>query len=155
MLIVSDIELDDLSKLIHLRSSLSPVPLSTIDCLELTGCNYGKALRLLQHRYENKSIIVQAHINELFNLKRLRQTDSEALRIMVDTVNSQLVALKSISNEQEILDAIIFHLIRSKLDDETISGMVISGISGMVIVSISGMVNGIALRCLHGQCPSF
>lgn len=120
LLIGSDIELDDLSKLIHLRSSLSPVPLSTIDCLELTGCNYGKALRLLQDRYENKSIIVQAHINELFNLKRLKQADSEALRIMVDTVNSQLVALKSISNEQEILDAIIFHLIRSKLDDETI-----------------------------------
>lgn len=61
-----------------------------------------------------------AHINEWFNLKRLRQADSEALRIMVDTVKSQLVALKAISNEQEILDAIIFHLIRSKLDDETI-----------------------------------
>ncbi|KAL7724525.1 hypothetical protein ACLKA6_017506 [Drosophila palustris] len=119
-LIGTDAELDDLSKLMHLRSALGAVPLGVIDCLELSGVNYHRSLRLLQDRYENKAIIAQSHINELFSLKSLKQADSEAIRVLVDGVNSKLVALKSLGSDQEIFEALVFHLIRSKLDDETL-----------------------------------
>ncbi|KAM8718574.1 hypothetical protein ACLKA7_001304 [Drosophila subpalustris] len=119
-LIGTDAELDDLSKLMHLRSALGAVPLGVIDCLELSGVNYHRSLRLLQDRYENKAIIAQSHINELFSLKSLKQADSEAIRVLVDGVNSKLVALKSLGSDQEIFEALVFHLICSKLDDETL-----------------------------------
>ncbi|XP_033242980.1 uncharacterized protein LOC117186376 [Drosophila miranda] len=118
-LIESDSELDELSKFIHLRASLGAGPLSAIEGLELTGPNYRKALRLLKDRYENKAIILQSHVQELFNLRRLKRPDSEGLRVLVDNVNAQLVALKSLSDDKEILDAVIFHLIRTKLDEDT------------------------------------
>ncbi|KAM8718573.1 hypothetical protein ACLKA7_001303 [Drosophila subpalustris] len=119
-LIGTDAELDDLSKLMHLRSALGAVPLGVIDCLELSGVNYHRSLRLLQDRYENKAIIAQSHINELISLKSLKQADSEAIRVLVDGVNSKLVALKSLGSDQEIFEALVFHLICSKLDDETL-----------------------------------
>ncbi|EDW38368.1 GL12555 [Drosophila persimilis] len=109
-LIESDSELDELSKFIHLRSALGAGPLSAIEGLELTGPNYRKALRLLKDRYENKAIILQSHVQELFNLRRLKRPDSEGLRGLVDNVNAQLVALNSLSDDKEILDAVIFHL---------------------------------------------
>lgn len=41
----------------------------------------------MQDRYENKAIIVQSNINELFNLKRIKNVDSEVLRVLVGSVN--------------------------------------------------------------------
>jgi len=87
-----------------LRAPLGPAPLSKIDGLELSEVNYKKALLLLQERYDNKAIILQAHLTELFNVKRIKQADSDSLRALVDSVNSQLVALRSLSEESELLN---------------------------------------------------
>jgi len=103
-LLGTDPELDDLKKIIHLRAPLGPAPLSKIDGLELSEVNYKKALLLLQERYDNKAIILQAHLTELFNVKRIKQADSDSLRALVDSVNSQLVALRSLSEESELLN---------------------------------------------------
>ncbi|XP_030381837.1 uncharacterized protein LOC115629498 [Scaptodrosophila lebanonensis] len=119
-LIEADHDIDELSKFIHLKSCLSAVPLRTIECLELSAVNYRKALQLLRDRFENKAIIVQSHVSELFNIRRLKNADAESLGSLVDAVNSQLVALRSLGNEGEILEALVFHLVRSKLDDETL-----------------------------------
>ena len=116
----SDSELDDLSKFIYLKSALGPSPLATIECLELTATNYHRALGLLKDRFENKAAILQSHVTELFSLKRIKQADSAQLRTLVDNVNAQLASLKSMGKQTEILEAVISHLVRSKLDDETI-----------------------------------
>ncbi|KAM8703294.1 hypothetical protein ACLKA7_007989 [Drosophila subpalustris] len=116
----SDSGLDDLSKFIYLKSALGPSPLATIECLELTATNYHRALGLLKDRFENKATILQSHVTELFSLKRLKQADSAQLRALVDSVNAQLASLKTMGTQPEILEAIISHLVCSKLDDETI-----------------------------------
>ncbi|KAL7724950.1 hypothetical protein ACLKA6_002314 [Drosophila palustris] len=62
------------------------------------------------------------NVNSKFcrNLKRLKQADSAQLRALVDSVNAQLASLKIMGTQPEILEAIISHLVCSKLDDETI-----------------------------------
>jgi len=77
-------------------------------------------LQLLKNRFENRAIIVQAHVHELFSISRLKQANSDSLRGLVDAVNSQLEALRLLGSESEILDALLFHLIQSKLDEETL-----------------------------------
>lgn len=119
-LVESDNEIDELSKFIHLKSCLDASPLRTIDCLELSPENYRKALQLLRERFENKAIIVQSHVCELFNVKPLKQSDADCLGGLVDSVNSHLGSLRSLVSEGEMLEAIIFHLIRGKLDDESL-----------------------------------
>lgn len=119
-LIDADGEVDDLSKFVHLKSCLGPNPLETIECLELSADNYRRALQLLKDRFENKSIIVQAHVDKLCNINKLKQPTSEDLRLLVDRVNAQLEALRSLNKDSEILEALLFHLIQDKLDDETL-----------------------------------
>ncbi|KAL7723129.1 hypothetical protein ACLKA6_005837 [Drosophila palustris] len=94
--------------------------LATIECLELTATNYHRALGLLKDRFENKATILQSHVTELFSLKLLKQADSAPLRALVDSVNAQIASLKTMGTQPEILEAIISHLVYSKLDDETI-----------------------------------
>lgn len=59
----------DLLNLVHLRSA-GVVSLGTVNCLKLLGAKYHMCLRLLQNRYENKTINILSHINELFYLYR-------------------------------------------------------------------------------------
>lgn len=103
-----------------MKSCLGPNPLETIECLALSADNYTRALQLLKDRFENKSIIVQAHVHKLCNINKLKQPTSEDLRLLVDRVNAQLEALRSLNKDSEILEALLFHLIQDKLDDETL-----------------------------------
>ena len=46
-LIESDCELDDLSKFIHLRSSLDEIALRSIESLEISAANYSQAIIII------------------------------------------------------------------------------------------------------------
>lgn len=117
----SDSELDDLSKFVHLRSCLGPVPLGTIEFLELTGDNYVKAVALLRKRFENKSVIFQSHVKELFELERVSHPSSENIRRLIDIINSHLHSLESLGSVEELKNVMIFYLVRMKLDDDTLT----------------------------------
>ncbi|XP_075162856.1 uncharacterized protein LOC142235490 [Haematobia irritans] len=117
----SDGDLDDLSKFVHLRSCLGTIPLGTIEYLELTGENYPKALGSLRKRFENKSVIFQSHVKEIFDLERISQPSSISLRRLIDAVNSHLHSLESLGSIEELKDVLIFYLVRLKLDEDTLS----------------------------------
>lgn len=119
-LVDEDSELSDIEKFTHLRSSLSEKPLRTIQALEITAENYKKALKILKLRYDNKYIIFQTHIKELFDVPRSGRCSSAHLRNIVDSVNSHLIALRSLGTEQNILNSIVVHVVLSKLDNETL-----------------------------------
>ncbi|XP_075163153.1 uncharacterized protein LOC142235779 [Haematobia irritans] len=117
----SDHDLDDLSKFIHLRSCLGPIPLGTIEFLELTGANYVKALGLLKKRFENRSVIFQSHVKELFDLERISVPSSESIRRLIDVINSHLHSLESLGSPEELKNMMVFYLARLKLDDVTLA----------------------------------
>jgi len=96
------------------------MPLRTIDCLELSHCNYRKAFQLLNDRFENRALIVQSHIGEIFQIRRVRVTDADSFRGLVDSVNSHLTELRFLRTDSEILNVVIFYLARSKLDEKSL-----------------------------------
>ena len=75
---------------------------------------------LLKQRFENRAIIFQAHVRELFDLRRLLHANPIELRNLVDVVNSHLRALEALGSKEEINSIILFHLIRSKIDEDTL-----------------------------------
>lgn len=51
--------------LINLQSKLSGQALDLIKALPMTDINYTLAIEKLRKRYDNKSLIIQAHIREI------------------------------------------------------------------------------------------
>ncbi|XP_037941449.1 uncharacterized protein LOC119674385 [Teleopsis dalmanni] len=112
----SSADLSNLEKLQHLRSCLRDSALDTIKSLEVNDLNYDKSLNLLVKRFDNKRLIFQAHINEMFGLRRVEPNSVEGLRRLSDKINSHLQALSTLGNKEQIADCLIIHLVAQRLD---------------------------------------
>ncbi|KAM8701948.1 hypothetical protein ACLKA7_001292 [Drosophila subpalustris] len=66
--IEKETELTPVEKLQHLRSCLSGAALDTIRSLEINEANYNIAMGILKDRFDNKRLILQAHVREIFGL---------------------------------------------------------------------------------------
>ncbi|XP_067633257.1 uncharacterized protein [Eurosta solidaginis] len=117
-IIDKDSDLSNIDKLQHLRSCLSGAALDTVRSLEISDSNYKIALELLHKRFDNKRLIFQAHIREIFGLDK---ADSNAIKLreLTDKVTAHLRALQSLATNGQISDCIIIHLILQKLDKTT------------------------------------
>jgi hypothetical protein len=76
-----------IEKFYYLKSSLRGEALRIISSLEISAANYKGALDLLKNRYDNKNIIIQKHIAELFNLPAVVKENSIQLRGLLDSFN--------------------------------------------------------------------
>lgn len=120
-LVDSDHTLTPIEKFNHLLTCLSGAALRTIRAFEVSEANYPKALQQLKERYDNKYLTFQEHIVDLFNLPKVSRNSASQLRLLVDNTNAHLSALHSLGSSEDILNALIIHLINGKLDSESIS----------------------------------
>ncbi|XP_061710281.1 uncharacterized protein LOC133520037 [Cydia pomonella] len=100
----------------YLRSSLKDGASLVIKSLEFSSDNYKVAWDLLCERYTNDRILVNNHLNALFNINPVLQESSRALRNTIDLVNKNLRALKTLNLPTEHWDILIIHMVTSKLD---------------------------------------
>lgn len=61
-------QLSNVEKFYYLQGRLKGEALTIIQDIELTYSNYVLALNLLIERYENKKVIIEKHIDDLFEL---------------------------------------------------------------------------------------
>ncbi|XP_065084795.1 uncharacterized protein LOC135707004 [Ochlerotatus camptorhynchus] len=59
-------QLTDMDRFSYLKSVLSGEALQEIESVELSAVNYSVAWKALESRYENKKLIVKAHLDSLF-----------------------------------------------------------------------------------------
>lgn len=104
----------------YLRNSLKENAALIIKSLEFSADNYDIAWDLLCDRYQNDRILVNNHIQALFNIQPVLQESSRALRDTIDSVNRNLRALKTLNLPTEHWDIIIIHMVTSKLDPSTL-----------------------------------
>ncbi|XP_037959094.1 uncharacterized protein LOC119688490 [Teleopsis dalmanni] len=109
-------ELSNLEKLQHLRSCLKGSALDAIKSLEISDTNYAKSLHILSKRFDNKRLIFQAHIKEIFGLRRVEPNAVSDLRCLSDKINSHLHALTTLGSKEQIADCLIIHLVSQRLD---------------------------------------
>ncbi|XP_036344473.1 uncharacterized protein LOC118753712, partial [Rhagoletis pomonella] len=111
--------LTNIEKFQHLRSCLSGVALDAIRSLEISAENYEKAVKLLKVRYDIKRVQFQAHIKDIFGLKKVPDGSAVCLRELSDKISSHLRALQTIATNEELLDGLLTHLVISKADTST------------------------------------
>ncbi|KAL7723722.1 hypothetical protein ACLKA6_009440 [Drosophila palustris] len=116
--IEKETELTPVEKLQHLRSCLSGAALDTIRSLEINEANYNIAMGILKDRFDNKRLILQAHVREIFGLDKVDASASK-LRELTDKVTSHLRALESLAKKDEIADCFLVHTLLQKLDKHT------------------------------------
>ncbi|XP_062525659.1 uncharacterized protein LOC105842393 isoform X2 [Bombyx mori] len=104
----------------YLRNTLKESASYIIKSLEFSAENYDIAWDLLCDRYNNDRILVNNHIQAIFNIPPIVQESSKALRSTIDSVNRNLRALKTLNLPTEHWDIIIIHMVSGKLDPGTL-----------------------------------
>ena len=115
-LIHSNNNLSNVQKFYYLQSCLKGESARVIHSLEVNDRNYEVAFKLLRERYENTKFIIQSHVKCLFEIPIVGKNTLVDLRKFVDTIQSNLRALKSLKEPVDHWDTLLLHMFSSKLD---------------------------------------
>jgi hypothetical protein len=110
--------LSDVDKLAYLRGLLEEPAKSTIAGFSLTEANYMSAVELLKKRFDKKSAVQRAHVNELIQLSPVfKERDTRGLRNLYDSCEAHNRALKALGVSEESYSSIVVPVIVEKLPE--------------------------------------
>lgn len=109
-----------IQKFFYLRSALSGEALNCIKCFETTGGNYQVAWDSLVKRYNNKKVLIQAHVKAIYEAESVNYESSVKLRQFIDNLNGHIRALESLGQNPNAWGPLLTHVITTKLDKSTL-----------------------------------
>lgn len=111
--------LSQAEKFVYLQQALSKgTAKSSIDGLAQSGENYSEAVACLKARYNRPRLIHKAHVKMILDAAPLKDGNGKELRVLHDTVQQHVRALKSMGYEPS--GSFITSAIELKLDETTI-----------------------------------
>ncbi|XP_062703824.1 uncharacterized protein LOC134286256 [Aedes albopictus] len=113
-------QLTEMDKFSYLRSSLTGEALQGISSIEMTAANYPIAWDSLQERYENKKLIVKAHLDALFSVESMKRESYEALSHVINEFDRNLQQLTKIGEDTTGWSTILAYMVCSRLDTTTL-----------------------------------
>lgn len=119
-LIHSNNTLTEVQKLHYLKTSLSGEAEALLRHIPVTDANYNDAWSTLKRRYSNKRYIVNSIMRRLMTQKAMTNESSQTVKILLDTTNECLNALKNLKVPCSDWDPILLYITVSKLDSESI-----------------------------------
>ncbi|KAJ8980119.1 hypothetical protein NQ317_013554 [Molorchus minor] len=117
-LIDADIHLNNVQKLLYLKTVLKDEPLSMVNELPITDANYTVALDLLRKRYDVKLVTINCHIRGLLDAQ-VTKGNQGALRDFIVKIKQHYKALEALEVPVEHWDLILVHIMSSRLDFHT------------------------------------
>jgi NADH dehydrogenase/NADH:ubiquinone oxidoreductase subunit G len=99
--------LNDIRRFHYLKGVLKGEALKCIESLKISGANYAIAWDTLKKRYKNTRLIVQEHVQAILNAPPLNKTIYSGLRQLLDTVISNLEALKVLNKYQHLITVLV------------------------------------------------
>ncbi|XP_059054714.1 uncharacterized protein LOC131848794 [Achroia grisella] len=111
--------IDDISKFHYLRASLKGSAKEIIKNIDFKGDNYQMAWSLLCDRYDNSRLLVHNHVQALFNVDKLPKESHLSLRSLIDSINKNIRALKTLNEPTDSWDTLIVYMMSCKLDPIT------------------------------------
>ncbi|XP_011868131.1 PREDICTED: uncharacterized protein LOC105562154, partial [Vollenhovia emeryi] len=103
-LILINSDLTDVEKMHYLKTSLSGEALKFVVNLPISGANFAIAWDTLVSRYDNKRLLISAHIDRLTNLKPLKNKAATELSSFLATISESLGALRALGCQIEHWD---------------------------------------------------
>lgn len=118
-LVIEDQNINNLSKLHYLKSSVTDEALDLICNVQITSDNFQVAWNLLTNRYDNRRAIVTAHINAIFSLEPLKKESAAGLLHIYNTVQKHLSALKNLNRPTTEYNDILINRLINLFDPKT------------------------------------
>lgn len=82
-----------------------------------TNDNYEEAWQLLKHTYDNQMMIIDTHLEKLFDFPNVNKEDkADSMRQLVWHIQKHTSALKSLHQPVQHWDTIILHMAKKRLD---------------------------------------
>ncbi|XP_038106487.1 uncharacterized protein LOC119766160 [Culex quinquefasciatus] len=119
-LIHNNAQLSDFDKFTYLRSSLLGEALLEIAGIDVSAVNYDVAWTTLEQRYDNKKLIVKAHLDALIAVESMKQESYAALNQLIGSFDKHLMMLKKIGQDTDIWSTLLVHMVCSRLDGNTL-----------------------------------
>lgn len=111
--------LSEVEKLHYLKTSISGEAASLLKHVQVTGANYVQAWETLNHRYDNRRIIVNNLMKRLFYQKKCTNQTAAQLKALLDCTTEVINSLKNIKVPTDSWDPVIIFLVVQKLDPES------------------------------------
>lgn len=111
--------LRNVQKFHYLMDNLDGKPKDLLKPLHVTDDNYPEAWKRLCGRYQHKRFIVESHLQSFFSLQPMKFEDSAELKKLIDSSTETIQALQVLGLPVNQWDAILVHVVVSKLDSET------------------------------------
>lgn len=103
-----------------LKSYLSGEPHRMVRHLHANEHSYDEAWSILSKRYDDERAIINAHLQKFIDLPFLVTETSEDLKLMLNTTNECIAALKSFKIATDSWDSILIFLLSQRLDATSI-----------------------------------
>ena len=117
--ILQHAKLNDVEKLHYLRSCVQSPAEQLIRGLPLTRDSLQSSWDLLTSRYENKRLIMQSHLDNLFSLAHASSKSAASLTKLISTVSEANKALHSLGMTEYMWDCFLVHHVSRFLDRDT------------------------------------
>ncbi|KAJ8914719.1 hypothetical protein NQ315_017429 [Exocentrus adspersus] len=102
----------------YLRLSLRGEALDILRNLEISAENYETAWSLLIDEYENEVVLINQHIQAIFDFPCAK--DVHSLKILLHSLNTHLRALSTFKQPVETWDRLLIPIVLSKVDNRTL-----------------------------------
>lgn len=112
-------KLSEVEKLHYLKTTLAGEAASLLKHIQVIGANYMQAWETLNHRYNNKRLIVNALLKRLFGMKKCTTQSAAQLKILLDTASEIINSLNNLKVATDSWDPVIIFLVVQKLDPES------------------------------------
>ncbi|XP_053698970.1 uncharacterized protein LOC128745935 [Sabethes cyaneus] len=107
-------------KLYHLRNALVGAAVGVIDQDIINNGDYDAAWATLRERYEDKRVIIDKHIDAIFNIPVMTKDSGIGLRKLIDTCSKHVDTLKNLELPVVGLgEMMLLNVLAKKLDLET------------------------------------
>ncbi|KRZ17030.1 hypothetical protein T11_17956 [Trichinella zimbabwensis] len=115
-------DLNDIEKFICLRSNLKGPALDVISGFSITAANYPEAVKTLRERFDRADLIIQHHILQIAEIKKVAESSPSELRKVYDKIMLHLRALRAMGKdpitEQLTADEIFLALFKKAVPPE-------------------------------------
>ena len=113
-----DESLPGIMKFHHLNSLPEGKAAATIGGLSVSGSTYKEAIKLLENRYGQKDNTIASHIEKLYNLPAVKNTDIKRLLNMFDKMETHVRGLKALGVATEQYDKLLIPLLQPKFPND-------------------------------------
>lgn len=119
-LVIQNTSLSNVNKLHHLKSSLSGDAELVLRQFAIEDKNFEPAWNLLNRRFANKRMLVNAHLSKLLSQPKVNSSGADAIRRILDTSIETITSIQSLLTNETRFETLLIYILTQKLDIKTV-----------------------------------